>query len=126
MSKKTTSYSSNRIIDSQLKTFYHAESIDGNLVIPNLNTKRTSICVFSYGKEYREGAYRLKIGDTLYVISQKFHYYTFTHIKIVNLNSTDNCIIIYKKDIYNLKMKLPKKEYNFFLSDFRRRHDSKI
>lgn len=123
-SNTTATNSSALCLNSNIRTLFHTQCIDGKLIIPELNTKSTSICVISNGQEYREGSCELKIGDTVYVVSKKYKHCTFSHFKIISLSPKDNCILVFRTRVRNKqKLKLPREDYSAFLRDFRRRHD---
>ena len=66
----------------------------------------------------------LKIGDNVFIASKKDDCITFAHYKMISVEATNNCELIFSRRIYDYsKPDLPKIVYKNFFKDFLRRHD---
>lgn len=106
------------------KTLVPANKIGNKLIISKFETYTMSIRVYSYGLEYNEGPIELKIGDDVYVSTQKNNYITFAHYRITSLASENNCELIYSRRVYDLNnIDVPRAAYKTFIKDFKVNHN---
>ena len=93
------------------------------LCINYSNTSYKSILVISDGVEHNNGKYELKIGDDVYIATNKQEYITFAHYRITSLSEVNNCELVYSKRIFNeiQIMDLPDPRYKNFVQEFKRR-----
>ena len=109
--------------NSKTRTLIPAKRIDGKLVLmlSELQSQKLSIVVYSDGIEYTTGVKELKIGDDVYIASEKSNYFTFSHYRMTSLYLENNCQIIYSARIYNNVdlNRITNASYKAFLKQFK-------
>ena len=100
-----------------------AQFLNGKLLIKKFKSPNKNILVLSEGIEYKKGIYELKIGDDVFVASDKEEYLTLAHYKVTNIAPYNNCIMVYSSRFYSTKeiFDLPRADYKSFMKDFIRR-----
>lgn len=124
--KKNTNTTSTHANNSKTLTLIPAKRVGNQLVLPKFHTQNMSIRVYSNGFEYNEGPRNLKVGDDVYIITQKTTYITFAHYKMCSLKSANNCTLMFSRRVYDYSSNLTdikNKSYRSFLMDFAKRHD---
>lgn len=109
-----------KLLNKRDKTLYIAKQINDKLCIVDFNNDYRNIMVVSGQYEYTGGViYELKIGDNVYICTNKGEYLTFAHYKITALTRENNCMLINHKRIYGKKdfEELPRKAYRNFIRD---------
>lgn len=110
---------------NSLNTLYSVKFANGRLILPIVNNNYRSTIVMSDGIEYSTGEHQLKIGDDVYIATNKIDYLTFAHYKITSLTEENNCNVVFYKRFTNLndnfKYSLPRAEYKTFMRDFKQR-----
>lgn len=110
---------------NSLNTLYSVKLENGRLILPIVNNDYRSTFVKSDGIEYSIGEHELKIGDDVYIATNKYDYLTFAHYKITSLTKENNCNVVFYKRFTdftdNFKYSLPKAEYKTFMRDFKKR-----
>ena len=110
---------------SEQVTLYDAKKIEDKLVIKAYNTGKKSICVISNDCKYTSGKHEIKVGDDVYLATNKQQYVTFAHYRITSLKSKENCKLIFYLRLQHEEeiSYLPNKSYRKFMRDFYRVHD---
>lgn len=110
---------------NSLNTLYSVKLANGRLILPIINNDYRSTLVKSDGIEYSVGEHELRIGDDVYIATNKCDYLTFAHYKITSLTKENNCNVVFYKRFTdftdNFKYSLPKAEYKTFMRDFKKR-----
>lgn len=110
--------------NSNVRTLIPAKKIGNKLVLSDFHTDTRSIRVYSDRYVYNNGTRELKIGDNVFIASKKDDCITFAHYKMISVEATNNCELIFSRRIYDYsKPDLPKIVYKNFFKDFLRRHD---
>ena len=110
--------------NSNVRTLIPAKKIGNKLVLSDFHTNTRSIRIYSDRYVYNNGTRELKIGDNVFIASKKDDCITFAHYKMISVEATNNCELIFSRRIYDyLKPDLPKIIYKNFFKDFLRRHD---
>lgn len=103
----------------RMKTLIPANWIDQKLMICKFQTEKMSIRVFSNGIAYDYGIVELRIGDDVFVATNKTNYVSFAHYSIISINAHNNCELIYSRRIYDLSnINVKNTEYKSFIKDF--------
>lgn len=105
-------------------TLLAARTIGDKLVVCDFENNYRSVLIISNGIEYTKGEYELKIGDDVYIATNKTQYMTFAHYQIISLTPKNNCKLVYSRRIYSASEIdcLTKAGYKSFMRDFKRRH----
>lgn len=82
-----------------IKTLNPAKKVRDRLSITEMKGKKRDIRVWSNGVEFRDGIVKLRVGDDVFIASQKNYGIAFSHYKVINLSEKFNC-----KDIFNTKL----------------------
>lgn len=110
--------------NSNIRTLFPAKKIGNKLMLSDFHTDTRSIRVYSDKYLYNNGTRELKIGDNVFIASKKDDCITFAHYKMISVEATNNCELIFSRRIYDYsKPDLPKILYKKFFNDFLRRHD---
>lgn len=110
--------------NSNIRTLFPAKKIGNKLMLSDFHTDTRSIRVYSDRYVYNNGIKELKIGDNVFIASKKDDCITFAHYKMISVEATNNCELIFSRRIYDYsKPDLPKIIYKNFFKDFLRRHD---
>lgn len=110
--------------NSNIRTLFPAKKIGNKLMLSDFHTDTRSIRVYSDRYVYNNGTRELKIGDNVFIASKKDDCITFAHYKMISVEATNNCELIFSRRIYDYsKPDLPKILYKNFFKDFLRRHD---
>ena len=110
--------------NSNIRTLFPAKKIGNKLMLSDFHTDTRSIRVYSDKYLYNNGTRELKIGDNVFIASKKDDCITFAHYKMISVEATNNCELIFSRRIYDYsKPDLPKIIYKKFFNDFLRRHD---
>ena len=110
--------------NSNIRTLFPAKKIGNKLMLSDFHTDTRSIRVYSDRYVYNNGTRELKIGDNVFIASKKDDCITFAHYKMISVEATNNCELIFSRRIYDYsKPDLPKIVYKNFFKDFLRRHD---
>lgn len=110
--------------NSNIRTLFPAKKIGNKLMLSDFHTDTRSIRVYSDRYVYNNGTRELKIGDNVFIASKKDDCITFAHYKMISVEATNNCELIFSRRIYDYsKPDLPKIIYKKFFNDFLRRHD---
>lgn len=94
---------------------------NGQIFINQKSCPEKEIAVFSAkGEKYKENTCSLKIGDNVYVSSNKDEYITFAHYEVVSVNEKDNCRIVFSKRIYDAEQieEMKNEKYRNFCKEF--------
>ena len=104
-------------------TLLLATKADGKLVINTFTTPFRNTVVYSDSVEFKCGPYELKVGDDVFVATNKNEYLTFSHYHITSLEEENNCQLIFATRLYDLDKieDLPKASYKSFMRDFKHR-----
>lgn len=113
----------NAIRNKSRNTLLLASKEAGKMVIHSFITPFRSTLVLSDGIEYKIGPYELKVGDDVFVGTNKGDYITFSHYQMTALQEQDNCHLVYATRIYKIDKieDLPKASYKSFMREFRHR-----
>ena len=110
--------------NSNIRTLFPAKKIGNKLMLSDFHTDTRSIRIYSDRYVYNNGTRELKIGDNVFIASKKDDCITFAHYKMISVEATNNCELIFSRRIYDYsKPDLPKIVYKNFFKDFLRRHD---
>lgn len=110
--------------NSNIRTLFPAKKIGNKLMLSDFHTSTRSIRIYSDRYVYNNGTRELKIGDNVFIASKKDDCITFAHYKMISVEATNNCELIFSRRIYDYsKPDLPKIVYKNFFKDFLRRHD---
>ena len=110
--------------NSNIRTLFPAKKIGNKLMLSDFHTDTRSIRVYSDRYVYNNGTRELKIGDNVFIANKKDDCITFAHYKMISVEATNNCELIFSRRIYDYsKPDLPKIIYKNFFKDFLRRHD---
>lgn len=106
-----------------IKTLFAANKIGNKLIVTEFHTPNRSLSIFSDNEEYLGGVRELKIGDDVFIATQKIDYVAFAHYQMISLEKVNNCRLIFSKRIYDKEeCKLLKEEYQTFLNNFMEKH----
>lgn len=84
-------------VKGEERTLYCTLIKDGRLVIRCSNNEKK--CIRVIGSSSSDNEVELKVGDEIYIASNKGDYIKFSHLVVSNLNYRDNCRIVFTKKI---------------------------
>lgn len=114
-------------VDDGISTLYQAKLIAGNLIMTDMNTEKRSTYVRSEGKVYNQGMKELKIGDDVYIITDKIEYISLLHFKMISLKKKNHSKLVYVKNVYYpYDLSDTSGEYKQFLSEFIKEHRPRV
>lgn len=109
--------------DDGISTLYQAKLIAGNLIMTDMHTQKRSTYVRSDGKVYNQGMKELKIGDDVYIITDKIEYISLLHFKMISLKKKNHSKLVYVKNVYYpYDLSDTSGEYKPFLEEFIKEH----
>lgn len=117
------SVSTRESISKRSITFGGAEKIGKDLIVDldKINTSFRRVIVISEGREYSEGIVKFKVGDEIFLASNKREgYVAFAHYKIISLWKENHCDLIFSKRLYDLGKLDFNYKYKCFLREFKR------
>lgn len=99
-----------------IKTLNPAKKVRDRLTITEMKGKKRDIRVWSNGEEIVNGKVKLRVGDDVFIASQKRDGIAFSHYRVINLSEKCNC-----RDIFNTRLhsydqidELPDERYKEF------------
>lgn len=112
-----------RIENHQFRTLFDARYSSKGLKIDLTPTNIRSYAIFSNGIKYETGIKKLKIGDEVFIAKMHKDYITFSHFKVISLESSNNVLLInafriYHKEKEKRLAKIKPSSYKSFIKDF--------
>ena len=104
---------------------YVAKKICNKLLVYDFGNARKSVRVVSGGIEYNSGTVELKLGDDVFIATQKEGYVTFAHYRMTSVSAENNCSLIFSRRLYESSEidDLPEASYKSFMCAFKRKVD---
>ena len=105
-------------------TLLPARREENKLLLNNFCTSYRNIWVISEtGIVHDKEAYELKVGDEVYLATKKPDYMTFAHYRVINLNESNNCELLFSCRIYNMtQISQLKRRFQPFMVDFNHKY----
>lgn len=102
---------------------YVAKKICNKLLVYDFGNASKSVRVVSGGIEYNSGTVELKLGDDVFIATQKEGHVTFAHYRMTSVSAENNCSLIFSRRLYESSEinDLPEARYKSFMRAFKRK-----